>query len=223
MALSIIGGLIWLMGFIATITGQKEPLDLLGFGLIGTPGLMIYLAILAAIGAAGFFVYQAVRRGKLWVRPVERLVYRIPKLGSALETLALARLAWTLQVTLEAGMDLQPAFRLALASTRASHFTERADDVARDLRSGREVYEILSDTRLFPHDFLDAVQVGEHSGRLAETLAVLSTQYQDRARSALGVLTQVAGFAVWAMVAGLIIVIIFRLFGFYVDQIKALT
>ena len=43
-------------------------------------------------------------------------------------------------------------------------------------------------------------------------MAVVSRQYQDQARHALAALTTVAGFAVWAMVAGIIILMVFRIF-----------
>ena len=44
----------------------------------------------------------------------------------------------------------------------------------------------------------------------------LSRQYQDQARTATAVLTTLAGFAVWIMIAAIIILMIFRLFGFYI-------
>ena len=52
-------------------------------------------------------------------------------------------------------------------------------------------------------------------------MAHLSRQYQEQARAALATLTMLAGFAVWVVVAGLIIVLIFRLFLFYLGMITA--
>ena len=67
----------------------------------------------------------------------------------------------------------------------------------------------------FPADFLDAVAVGEQSGALVESMGRLSRLYQDQARTALAALNVLAGFAVYAAVAMVIIVLIFRLAGFY--------
>ena len=67
----------------------------------------------------------------------------------------------------------------------------------------------------FPADFLESVYVGEQSGNLVESMAHLANLYQDQARAALNVLATVAGFAVWAVVAAIIIFLIFRLATFY--------
>jgi hypothetical protein len=50
-------------------------------------------------------------------------------------------------------------------------------------------------------------------------MAHLSSQYNERASSALKTLTTFAGFGVWVLVAGLIILLIFRLFSFYLGTL----
>lgn len=218
LALSIVGFLIWVMGFIGQMTGNK-PIDLLGLGLLGNEGLAIYLAILAAIGVAAYLLFQALRRGVFWTRPLQLFVMRLPKLGRALEILALARFAWSLHITLEAGMPLERALKLALASTHHVTYTSQAEDIWLSIRGGDDLSTALERPGIFPLDFLDTVQVGEQSGKLSESLGLLSRQYQEEARSALAVLTHLAGFAVWCLVAGLIIAIIFRMFSFYLGAL----
>jgi len=48
----------------------------------------------------------------------------------------------------------------------------------------------------------------------------LSHRYQEEAEMALQTLTKLAGFAVWAIVASLIVFMIFRLAGFYLNTIN---
>jgi len=43
----------------------------------------------------------------------------------------------------------------------------------------------------------------------------LSRQYETQARAALVTLTSVAGFVVWTIVAALLTMLIFRMYGFY--------
>ena len=218
-ALAIVGFIIWVMGIIAQANGG-EPIDILGFGLVGNKGLLIYLMILFWISLVCAILYGGIRRGLLWAAPLQRAIMRIPKVGSSIRTLALARLAWTMHVTLGAGMDLSRALRLSLASTRNVQFISQTEAVVRSVSHGREIHEALVETGAFPIEFLDTVEVGERSGRLAESMEVLSRQYQDEARSALQVLGVVAGFVVWSMVAVLIIVLILRIFSFYVGVIN---
>ena len=51
-------------------------------------------------------------------------------------------------------------------------------------------------------------------------MALLSRKYQDESRAALATLATLAGSAVWVVVAGFIIVVIFRLAGFYFGMLN---
>jgi type II secretory pathway component PulF len=217
-AVMVIGLLIYVMGFITGMDGK--PIDVLGLGLVGGEGVMIYFLVIFAIAAVIFAMIQAVRRGLAWTRPVQKMLLQIPGLGSQLQTLSLAQLAWTMHLTFEAGMDLLPALPLCLRSTRNARYTDHINEVLTAVRSGDEISEAFAETRAFPRDFLDSLEVGERSGRLPETMAILSGQYQDQAQRALAALTVLAGFAVWGAVAIIIIVLIFRLAAFYLGTIN---
>ncbi|HEX4128965.1 MAG TPA: type II secretion system F family protein [Pirellulales bacterium] len=224
-ALSVVGLLIWVMGFLPPQPdphhrGPPQPLDLLGFGLIGTEGLIRYVTILGIVAVVLVVLFQALRRGVFWVRPLQRLVLRTPVVGRALQTLSLARLAWSLELTYGSGMDLLKAIPLALRTMQNAYYSDHIDEITSVIRRGQEIHEALSVTGVFPADFLDAIEVGERSGRLPETMNTLSRQYQDQSQRALMALTTIAGFLVWALVATLIVFVIFRLFSFYIGQIN---
>lgn len=218
-AIMVIGVLIWVLGMLPRAPGG-EPIDILGLGLIGNSGLVIYSLFVAAVIGAIALVIQAVRRGLVWTRPLQRVVMALPGIGSCLQTLALSRLAWCLHVTMETGMDLRHALALSLGSTHNARYTDHSERVVSKVAGGQEIYEAFSATGVFPRDFLDTMEVGERSGRLPESMAVLSQQYQDQARRALATLTVLAGFAVWGLVAMLIIAMIFRLAMFYIGTIN---
>ena len=63
----------------------------------------------------------------------------------------------------------------------------------------------------------------EESGRLDESMLKLADVYQDRARAAIATLTQCAGYAVWALVALIIAVILFRIVSQYAAGIQNLA
>jgi type II secretory pathway component PulF len=148
---------------------------------------------------------------------------RVPVLGPSLQTLALARLAWSMHLTMNAGMELRKALRLSLRNAGSTLFTDAADTIDATIAKGDSIYEAFYEAGCFPPDFLDSVHVGEHSGRLVESMAHLSRQYQEQARAALATLTMIAGIAVWAAVAILIICLIFRLALFYIGTISDLA
>ena len=162
----------------------------------------------------------ALGRGLAWTRPIQYLVMRVPQLGKALETLAIARLAWALHLTQNAGMDLRPSLKLALQSTGNARYIDAVPGVDKVIARGDTIEEAFRASGVFPGEFLDAVHVGEQSGRLVESLAVLSRQYHERADAAMRVLTMAAGFAVWMLIAAVIILVIFRIFSYYVGVLN---
>jgi type II secretory pathway component PulF len=216
-AVAVIGLLIWVMGFLAT---RGATADILGWGLRGTSGLAIYLLIVGGAATVILILVFAARRGAFWWRPIQRAVSRMPVLGRALSTLALSRVSWTLHLALDAGMEVRRAVRLSLANSGNARFIDAAEPMVTVISRGRPIYEAMSEVRVFPRAYVEAVTVGEESGRLVETLAILSRQQQDEARSALAVLVRLAGFVVWLMVAALIVALIFRLAGFYFGAIQ---
>jgi type II secretory pathway component PulF len=215
-AIALIGFLIYIMGVIGRPGAQMDPL---GFGLVGPRGLAAYVTFLVLVGAAIALVIYGMRNGVLWLRPVQHLLLAAPGLGPALQTLALSRMAWLMHLTMGAGMNLRQALQLSIRGARYSRYVDRVGDIDRAIVSGQSIHEALAHTHAFPPEFLDSVQVGEDSGRLVESMAVLARQYHERANAAVYVLTALAGYAVWATIAAVIIFLIFRLFSFYVNSI----
>lgn len=217
-AIFLVGFLIWVLGVIGKSTGTT--FDILGFGLVGTRGLAVYAAFISGVGIVGLLLGRAISRGLLWTQPIQRLALKIPVLGKALETLALARLAWALHLTMNTGMDVRRAVRLSLRTARNARYTDLLKPIDRWVSDGSSLHEAFANTGAFPHEFLDVLDVGEQSGKLVESMDHLASQYRDRAKTALATLTMLAGFAVWCMVAVLIIALIFRFFIlFYLNPI----
>jgi type IV pilus assembly protein PilC len=217
-ALAVIGFLIWFSAVIRRMTGN--PTDLLGVGLTGELGLLVYLIFLAILGAGVFLVYRASVTGQLWATPVQRFVLRIPMLGPAIRTLSIARFAWTLHIALDTAIDVKKALLLSLASTHNIEFTEQGPKIEQVISRGHPIHEALREAKIFPFDLVHTVQVGEESGRLSETLGILARQELESARIAFSVLTKAAGWGVWVLVAAFIIMLIFRMAGVYFGSIN---
>ncbi len=216
-AVLVIGVVIGLLGWI----GGGEN-DILGFGLIGTRGMLIYFSIVAVIGVIGTLLVRGLLQGKFSAALMAPLMH-IPGLGPNLRTMALARMTWSMALAIEAGMDARHTLRVALNSTRNRYFTRHIKQVDRSIAENQEIHESLRDTQAFPDDFLDAVEAGETAGRLAESMTALSKQYEDRARAASSALTVVAAVGIWGIVAAFLIFMIFRVFFFYLGIIEQFT
>ena len=218
LAVLIIGFLIWIMGVINDM--NHSHLDPLGFGLTGNSGLAKYAAFIAIVGIALAVLIRAVARGVLWTRPLQRFMLRIPKIGPALQTVALARLAWVMSQTMNTSMELRRALKLSLECTRNAWYIDRIEPIDAQIAAGNSIHEAFSAAGGFPPDFLDAMLVGEQSGNLVESMAHESKLYQEQARAALSILATVGGFAVWVAVAAIIVFLIFRLAMFYLGALS---
>ncbi len=123
---------------------------------------------------------------------------------------------------MEAAMELKRSLSLALDSTHNVEFIEKRDQILGVIQRGHEIHEALAQSNVFPKELLDAVQVGEESGRLPETLAIISRQQLDEARAALAILTRLAGYAVWLLGGAVDYLADFpHLAGFYIGTIRA--
>ncbi len=218
-AIVVVGGLIWITALLRELTGNKN-LDLIGLGLVGNRGLAIYAIGVGGLLALFWIIRQGMGRGLVWTRPIQHLMLSLPGIGKPLQTMALARLAWAMHITLYGGMDLRRALKLSLRSTQNARYIDQIPAIDAEIAAGNTIHQAFCRAGGYPVEFLDTIAVGEDSGRLAESMAVLARQYQDRARSALAILTTLGGWAVWAAVAALLIAVVFRLFLFYVNMIS---
>jgi type IV pilus assembly protein PilC len=122
--------------------------------------------------------------------------------------------------TLNTTMELRRALSLSLQSTRNARYTDRIETIDSQIAAGNSIYEAFCAAGCFPPDFLQSVDVGERSGSLVESMDHLANVYQDEARSALQILATIGGFAVWVLVAMIIIFLIFRLASFYLGALS---
>jgi type II secretory pathway component PulF len=221
-AVFVIGFVIFVMGMIAD-RNRGQAIDILGLGLIGTSGMLIYAGFIATCTLLVGVVIVAMRRGMLWTRPLQRLAVHLPVVGTAIRRICLAQLTWAMHVTLNVEMDLRRLIPLVLRATGNDYYMRRSDQILAAIMAGQPLHVAFESTGVFPPAFIDAIQVGEESGELVETLGRLSHHYQEDAARAMKTLSVVAGVAVWLFVAALIIFMIFRLFGFYVGMLHEAT
>ena len=174
LSLGVIGLAIWITGVI----GQK--VDVLGFGLIGNRGLAIYVASLAVVGVSLWLVRRAISRGLVWTRPIQRLVLRIPGVGKPLQILAISRLAWSMHLTMNTGMEVRRSLKLSLRSTQNARYTDQIPTINAEIAKGNSIHEAFVEAGGYPADFLDTLAVGEQSGKIVESMGILAKQYQDQ-------------------------------------------
>jgi type IV pilus assembly protein PilC len=216
-AIFVLAGLIFMMGFVAEMTGSHQPLDPLGLGLSGFGGALIFLGAAYGSLVGLYVVYLLVTRLLRQQALVDRLLLAVPALGGCLRALALARFCLALRLTHEAGMSAPTALRVSLRATDNAAFAARSDKAVALVKAGEELSVALTSTGLFPDDFRHIVAVAEESGRLTEVLRQQADHYEQEATRRLVLLNVAASFLVWGAIAVVIIIAIFRIALFYIS------
>jgi type IV pilus assembly protein PilC len=218
-AVLIIGGMIWIFGMIASMTGG-DPIDITGLGLVGNTGVVQYFFWVAMIILYTAGMVYAISRGMLGPLPV-RLAMYLPFAGPCLRQLAMARLCWSLGMALDAGVDAKKSVLLAIDSTQNPFYISRGPLVAEGIDAHREFYESFRDASGFPTDFLDLLQAAEISGTLSETLERMSSDYEEEARRSMRTLVMAASSLVWMGTVTFIVMAIFRVAMIYINALNS--
>ncbi len=221
-AVFVVALLIYLMGFISSINGAggSKGFDPLGFGLLGAEGAATWLAYVFCGLFGLFIVYMLVTRGLGQTRALHRLFLRVPVLGKALQSFAVARFSWGFFVTQDAGMPIAPSLEASLKATGNGAFAAAGPRLIEDVMAGDDLGVALDHTELFPDEYIHIVQVAETSGTVPEELHRLSPEFEAEARRSMRKMAVTASIIVWMMVAALIIFLIFRIVLWYLGMLN---
>ena len=215
-AILVVGLLVFLAGVLRDAEGH--PIDLLGFGLVGTSGVVIYALVVAAVGTGLWLGLGQALVSWQSHGIVRRVLSRVPVLGAAARAAEAA--GWSRAAGLAAGAGLDAGQLVNLASSVAPGLAVDRDRLVAGLRGGQTLAEALRETGRFPAALCEGVAVGETSGTTAEVLGRLADEFDDEARRGLEGAARAAGGVVWLVVAGVIILVIFRIFSSYVGMIN---
>ncbi len=156
------------------------------------------------------------RHGERWRGVAERVFNVVPFLGSARRSLALARLAETLDALLAAGVNIVQAWPLAAKTSGSPAIQRRVASWHAQLAEGGSPGELLERSREFPHLFASHYRTGELSGSLDQSLVHLHTLYLDEGNRRMRTLARVLPFGIYLLVViGIAIHIIQFYLGYY--------
>jgi len=200
-------------------------IDLLGWGLVGLRGLVVYVAGLVVAALAFACGLQAA--GASWKRRgfVRRLLEGMPLIGQTLAAWELS--AWCRAAGLAASVGLDAGRLVRLAGAAAPGLVCDERQLVASIANGDTLADALARQGLFHGSLgrrvLAAIDVGEQSGTTAETLGRLAEQLLEESADGLLAIAGWVGHAVWAVVAVLVAWIIVRVVGSYVNLLQGLA
>jgi type II secretory pathway component PulF len=207
MGVLIIGGMIFVLGIVASVTGSKPQ----GFlGLVGTQGALIWFAFCGFIaGGIALFVH-ALLRGWMGPQPV-LFAMKLPVIGKVLESMALSRLTWSLAVALDSGMDARRAVEMSIRAAQNPLYESALQRVTSGIRANQQFHESFAAGNVFPVEFVNQLEAAEEAGATNESLLRLAKEYDERARTSMHVLTGIATVLFTILMMGLMVFAIFTL------------
>lgn len=219
MAILVIAGLILLLGWIANMQGNA-PVDVLGWGLVGTSGAITWLFMTFGSAAMAFVAFKVITANLRGKKFLDGLILQIPVVGSCARAFAIARLSWAYHLTQESGMPITDSLEASLRATSNGAFIGATPMMLAYIEEGETLTDTFRESGLFPVDFIEMVNVAENTGTVPEMLHRMSPQFEEDARRSLAALAGFVGWMVWLGVAIFIIFVIISLFMFYVGMIN---
>jgi general secretion pathway protein F len=101
---------------------------------------------------------------------IDRVLLRLPVVGSLRQGVASARLARTLSTLLGSGLPILPALEIAAQSQADGAVAEEVLRAREEVRAGGRLAPALRRGGVFPFLFVQMVEVGEEGGRLPDML-----------------------------------------------------
>ena len=172
-------------------------------------------------GAAFLLIYAAQgRHGLAWRSSLEAILRPVPVLGTARQSLALARLATALEALTNAGVTVIESWDLAAAASGSPAIQRAVLSWKPQLAGGQTPAELVKGCALFPELFGNLYYSGEISGQLDETLRRLNTYYQEDGIRKMSFLAQWVPRLLYFMVAGYVGYRVISYYLGYFDQLN---
>jgi type II secretory pathway component PulF len=142
--------------------------------------LKVLVVLIPLYAIIGWLIYATQdRRSLKWRAKLERLLRPVPVLGKARQSLALARLAASLEALLNAGVNIIQAWDLAAEAAGSPALRTAVAEWKPRVVAGETPAQAVKSSPLFPELFGNLYSTGELGGQLDESLQRLHAYYQE--------------------------------------------
>ncbi len=150
-------------------------------------GNIIYILIGIGIFVFLFRFYYKREGGR---RNIDRLLLKIPLIGTLLKKVAIARFARTLSTMVESGVPILAALEIVSKASGNKIIEESVIKAREDVASGSSLAAALNKIGLFPPLVIQMIMVGEKTGNMDAMLAKVADYYDEEVDNAVTNLTQ---------------------------------
>ena len=146
--------------------------------------LLAGIAIGAIVG-----LLQAKKRSRKFGRALDRLILKLPIVGSIMHKASVARYARTLSTMFAAGVPLVEALESVAGATGNVVYSDAVLLIRDSVATGQQLQFAMSQTGLFPNMVEQMVAIGEESGSLDSMLSKVADFYEQEVDDAVDALS----------------------------------
>ncbi|MCX7116563.1 MAG: type II secretion system F family protein [Legionellales bacterium] len=137
-----------------------------------------YLIFGSAFFAVYSFIY-ALHHSTKFSEALDRLLLKMPIIGTIIKQAAIARFTRTLSITFAAGLPLVDALTAVAGATGNSLYAEATIRIREDISTGQQMHLAMDTTQLFPNMVIQMIAIGEESGTLEQMLSKVADFYEE--------------------------------------------
>jgi len=195
-----------IVGVFDSIGQELPPLTR---GLIAVSDfLRNYGVYVAALIAAGVFLFFRAMRNEDFRRKVHRQQLRLPLAGRLTRGANTGRFMRTLGILFGSGVPILEALRIGSQVITNLPMREAVDEAAKRVREGVSLNKSLADSRLFPPITLHLIASGEASGKLDEMLDRAATNQERELETLIAYIVGIMEPMVIVTMGGVVLVIV---------------
>jgi type IV pilus assembly protein PilC len=159
-----------------------------------------WLVILVCVGATfGFRRFKKTPQGRL---QIDRIKLKAPVFGALFHKVALARMASTFGMLLQAGVPILQALEIVKDTVNNKVMAAALEDVKTSVREGESISGPLAKHGVFPPMVVQMIAVGEETGAVDTMLEKVSTFYTSEVEAAVDALTSLIEPLLIAVIGG---------------------
>lgn len=130
---------------------------------------------------------------------MDRLMLNTPLIGPLIQKTILARYAYTLAISFNAGAPLLTTLKMIATSTGNSFYNKVIAQIASEVATGQSLHLAMSHSNAFPAMMIQMVATGEETGSLASLLNKACEYYELEVEATLAKITQLLEPAVMCL------------------------
>jgi type IV pilus assembly protein PilC len=141
--------------------------------IIKSKGLFMLLVIIAMT----FACKMVKRHCKKFAIFCDKIILKIPIIGSVLKKSIIARFCRTLAITFNAGLPLNEALQIIAETCNNQIYRQAIFKIHQQVSAGQNITSVMENNPLFPNRAVQMITIGEQSGTLDSMLVKIAEYY----------------------------------------------